>query len=53
MTQQPNVKAFFDKNTNTFSYVVSDPQTANVPLLIACWITMLRLPPHRPSMPIR
>ena len=25
--QHPQVKAFFDENTNTFSYVVSDPQT--------------------------
>ena len=33
MTQQPNVKAFFDKNTNTFSYVVSDPQTARCAII--------------------
>ncbi|MCU4628179.1 MBL fold metallo-hydrolase [Acinetobacter variabilis] len=33
MTQQPNVKAFFDKNTNTFSYVVSDPQTAQCAII--------------------
>ena len=25
MTNQPVVKAFFEKETNTFSYVVSDP----------------------------
>lgn len=33
MTQHPNVKAFFDKNTNTFSYVVSDPQTAQCAII--------------------
>lgn len=33
MTQQPHVKAFFDKNTNTFSYVVSDPQTAQCAII--------------------
>ncbi|WP_312332290.1 MBL fold metallo-hydrolase [Acinetobacter variabilis] len=33
MTQQPNVKAFFDKNTNTFSYVMSDPQTAQCAII--------------------
>lgn len=33
MTQQPNVKAFFDKNTNTFSHVVSDPQTAQCAII--------------------
>ena len=25
--QHPQVKAFFDENTNTFSYVVTDPET--------------------------
>lgn len=33
MTQQSHVKAFFDKNTNTFSYVVSDPQTAQCAII--------------------
>ena len=28
MDIRPDVKAFFDEDTNTFSYVVSDPQTA-------------------------
>jgi len=25
--QQPVIKAFFDENSNTFSYVVHDPET--------------------------
>jgi len=33
MKQQSHVKAFFDKNTNTFSYVVSDPQTAQCAII--------------------
>ncbi|ENX08346.1 MBL fold metallo-hydrolase [Acinetobacter variabilis] len=33
MTQQSHVKAFFDKNTNTFSYVVNDPQTAQCAII--------------------
>ncbi|WP_281016697.1 MULTISPECIES: MBL fold metallo-hydrolase [unclassified Minwuia] len=28
MDTRPDVKAFFDEDTNTFSYVVSDPETA-------------------------
>lgn len=33
MQQQPCVKAFFDQATNTFSYVVSDPSTAQCAII--------------------
>lgn len=33
MTQHPQVKDFFDPNTNTFSYVVSDPANAQCAII--------------------
>ncbi|WP_375284889.1 MBL fold metallo-hydrolase, partial [Marinicauda pacifica] len=33
MTRKPDIKMFFDEPTNTFSYVVSDPETSKAAIV--------------------
>ena len=49
----PDIKAFFDHDSNTVSYVVADPATKKLRLLIRFWILIMRQAPSATTMPTR